>query len=665
MRFETRLWLIWALLILSGSAACSGEAPVASEPLGTLSQALLSASVCPAGYNIIQGTSGADNLTGTARNDCILGNGGNDVINGGAGNDWIIGGAGNDRLSGGAGDDWIAGETGDDNILGEAGNDDVYGGDGSDTIDGGAGNDHLNGTDGDPSVMGDDNIEGGAGNDVLHGGGGNDRLSGGAGDDFIDGAGGNDALSGGAGDDTLNGSIGDDTLDGGAGNDTLGAFTSPCQPVACNYLEPGNDILLGGAGNDTLRGGSGDDQLAGAAGNDVIEGGDGNDVLDGQAGNDTLRGEAGNDVIESAAGDTVDGGAGTDACAAASCERTKPADCTSNAQCGGGQSCLATTGTCLGCAAASRCNDGNACTADSCDVVLGCAHVDNLTCQPPAAEFRLLAAAWDGSQEIVTEVDPSSGSTSPLGVLSGLETWSGEFAFDEAHDRLFATGMDGASVHYIYRFELGTGTTTAFAAPIPYLYLAGVAASGQPIAVWWDAAAARQKVGYINPATGAVSELGDLGDLESWTGTTAYDRENHVVYAVGMTPAGIDDWKLYAFDLDTNTLTTAPLAQRYLELAGVRDDGHLVALLAHNIPELVVDVFDLNPTSGATAELGRVDDLRGWMSIFSFDRENEQVYMLAEAVGSVQTLYTFDVSSGAASSVPFHPGPINWSFAKH
>ena len=111
-------------------------------------------SCCPAGTNIIVGTSNNDTLNGTNNADCILGRGGQDTINGNGGNDFISGGDGDDTLNGGDG------------------NDVVFGGTGQDTLNGGNGNDSLNGGDG------DDHLFGGPGNDTLRGGQGQDDLQG-------------------------------------------------------------------------------------------------------------------------------------------------------------------------------------------------------------------------------------------------------------------------------------------------------------------------------------------------------------------------------------------------------------------------------------------------------------------------------------------------------
>jgi Ca2+-binding RTX toxin-like protein len=64
--------------------------------------------------NIINGTSGNDNLTGTPGNDTISGLRGNDILNGGPGNDILNGGKGFDTINGGLGNDILTGGAGND-----------------------------------------------------------------------------------------------------------------------------------------------------------------------------------------------------------------------------------------------------------------------------------------------------------------------------------------------------------------------------------------------------------------------------------------------------------------------------------------------------------------------------------------------------------------------
>jgi Ca2+-binding RTX toxin-like protein len=155
------------------------------------------ASCCPAGTNIIMGTSNNDVLSGTAGSDCIIGLGAQDRIFGNGGNDFISGGDGDDIIDGGAGDDTIFGGSGQDNITGGIGNDNLNGGDGDDTISGGDGADTINGGEGQDHLFGD------AGNDALFGMNGDDELHGGDGNDVLNGGGIHDRCFGGPGVNTL------------------------------------------------------------------------------------------------------------------------------------------------------------------------------------------------------------------------------------------------------------------------------------------------------------------------------------------------------------------------------------------------------------------------------------------------------------------------------
>jgi Ca2+-binding RTX toxin-like protein len=217
------------------------------------------ASCCPAGYKVIRGTSGNNNLKGTEGKDCILGLGGNDVISASIGDDLISGGSGDDTLSGGDGNDRIFGGNGKDTITGGTGHDVLLGDADRDTISGGSGDDRIDGGNGDDALLAGDD-----GHDIINGGSGKDLCKGGNGEDTI---------SGGDHDDVIAGGTGHDTLLGDAGNDKINA-------------EDGNDLIRGGIGDDTMTGDNGHDVMFGEAGNDKIVGGFGSDFVDGGDGTD-------------------------------------------------------------------------------------------------------------------------------------------------------------------------------------------------------------------------------------------------------------------------------------------------------------------------------------------------------------------------------------------
>ena len=172
--------------------------------------------------------------------------------------------------------DNLSGDHGANNIDGNGGDDLIFGFGGNDELDGGIGDDTLYGGDG------DDELKGFFDNDTLYGNGGNDVLNGGTDDDM---------LFGGDGNDRLVGLTGADHLDGGAGIDTAD-YSSNFDPVT---IDLSIALVSGGwADGDVLTsienlvGSQYDDKLSGDGANNRLDGGLGMDVLKGNAGADTF-----------------------------------------------------------------------------------------------------------------------------------------------------------------------------------------------------------------------------------------------------------------------------------------------------------------------------------------------------------------------------------------
>lgn len=258
-------------------------------------------------FNLVEGTSGDDDLTGTDKMDNMLGQAGNDQLSGGKEFDLMDGGDGNDTVSGGDGDDNIMGGDGDDELNGDEGADYIDGGRGNDTIAGGKGGDHfsLSGNSGHDTItdfdVTEDKIDLWAegvtfadlkseknGDGLKVSWGDNSVLLKGVTADLsedwffvsdvtilpiepgevVNGTDGNDNLKGGDGWDYMNGGKGDDTLSGGKEGDSMGG-------------DEGNDVLDGGEGYDHMDGGEGNDTMTGGAGGDSysFHGNSGQDVI--------------------------------------------------------------------------------------------------------------------------------------------------------------------------------------------------------------------------------------------------------------------------------------------------------------------------------------------------------------------------------------------------
>lgn len=287
-------------------------------------------------YNIaerelVNGTSGNDNLSYGAGSQFVRALEGNDTIDGGQGADTIFGGEGNDRIVGGAGPDAIAGQGGNDYLSGWGGHDDMSGGEGddilfgfqgNDELDGGSGNDMLRGDEGNDTLLGQsgfDTLEGGDGQDSLYGGNSADRILGGEGNDTIYGGSGFDQLSGGNGSDLLDGGADSDLISGGLGNDQISDLYGNNRVFGGGGFDTittgaGNDTIFGENHADRISGGAGDDMLNGGWGFDILSGDAGNDILDGGIHNDRLMGGSGDDTLYGQAGfDFLEGGMGHDA----------------------------------------------------------------------------------------------------------------------------------------------------------------------------------------------------------------------------------------------------------------------------------------------------------------------------------------------------------------
>lgn len=202
----------------------------------------------PAQAQVIEGTSGKDNLRGTGGNDKLFGYGGNDRLDGKRGED---------RLYGGAGSDYMA----DSDIRAV---DRYYGGPDKDFI----------------NTLYGDKAFAGPGGDIIN----TASVTKGT---FVDCGPGRDAVY--YLDDKPN--------------------TKNCEKV--EYSPPGRSTSEDVQAR-TIKGTSGRDRLKGTPKDDVIYGYGGNDDLDGRGGRDRLYGGSGHDFLALRASDRGFGGPGDD-----------------------------------------------------------------------------------------------------------------------------------------------------------------------------------------------------------------------------------------------------------------------------------------------------------------------------------------------------------------
>lgn len=262
------------------------------------------ASIGIANFEHVRTGIGADTLTGDEYGNGLHGGWNEDVLFGGRGDDLLDGGAGDDRLVGGDGEDtaWFLSDADAAGIdaslrLGTAT---------------GAGFDLLEEI---------ENLRGSAYGDRLEGDSAANRLEGEGGDDILRGLAGDDILVGdwaGVGCSALRPFIepGDDMLIGGNGWDT--ADYSGHQRVTIDLridvwqdtTSAGHDTLIG---VENVIGTDFADQLVGNVFSNMLVGGRGNDYLFGEGASDVLIGGAGRDTLDGGEkADELLGGAGDD-----------------------------------------------------------------------------------------------------------------------------------------------------------------------------------------------------------------------------------------------------------------------------------------------------------------------------------------------------------------
>ncbi|MFO7897767.1 MAG: SdrD B-like domain-containing protein [Planctomycetota bacterium] len=166
----------------------------------------------------------------------------------------------------------------------------------------------------------------------------------------------------------------------------------------------------------------------------------------------------------------------------------------------------------------------------------------------------------------------------------------------------------------------------------------------------WNAAAGVEQVSRIDPDTGAVTTLGELGDLAGWFGRSVLDADHSALYVTGVSAGGAT--KLYTFDVDLGGLVIdQPLGRPDVHLAGLDRHGHLIAL-AWDPAGGSETVLRIDPYMAATEELGTVADLQIWRGQSALDAANDRLYAIGSPDGATWKLYTFDLSTGAVTAQP-------------
>jgi hypothetical protein len=178
-------------------------------------------------------------------------------------------------------------------------------------------------------------------------------------------------------------------------------------------------------------------------------------------------------------------------------------------------------------------------------------------------EGLAIAVRWTGSAEVVELLDPVTGALTPAGDFGDMGSWIGQYVYDRAARVVHVVGSPANSFALdLYSLALDTHACTH--TPVEHEYfLGGVTAEGAVLGAYWNGPgwdSGAERVDAIDPITGAAADLGQLGDLHTWSvNAITYDRMTGRVHAHGTSWAGLG--RLYTLDLGTGASTAVTLPQ--------------------------------------------------------------------------------------------------------
>lgn len=177
---------------------------------------------------------------------------------------------------------------------------------------------------------------------------------------------------------------------------------------------------------------------------------------------------------------------------------------------------------------------------------------------------EVLGLSWNGSQEELSVIDPATGAVTVRGTVGGFAVWSNESAIDNAHDRLYVIGTDEPGFDpmagpdpnapwSVFTLDSLTGAlldTKPLSPPESGLTGVVTTSAGDLVGFRWNGS--QEELVRIDPATGAISVLGTVGDLTLWSGYTAINPTTNDIYVFGDDPASTS--KLYTINAITGDL---------------------------------------------------------------------------------------------------------------
>lgn len=141
------------------------------------------------------------------------------------------------------------------------------------------------------------------------------------------------------------------------------------------------------------------------------------------------------------------------------------------------------------------------------------------------------------------------------GTVGGLHYWANQTAIDNENDLLYVVGLPDSAGWTRYTLNAPTGALlqqvalTIDAAPLREALGTMVNSRGEVLAFRWNDVAAEALL-RLDPSTGEATILGEVGDLELWSGVACWNPSSDEIDVLGIVENddGSTDDKLYALD---------------------------------------------------------------------------------------------------------------------
>jgi hypothetical protein len=179
----------------------------------------------------------------------------------------------------------------------------------------------------------------------------------------------------------------------------------------------------------------------------------------------------------------------------------------------------------------------------------------------------LAGFAWDevAMAEKMYSLDPVTGVATALGVVGDLQSWQTETTYSAQTNEVYVAGIAPDNTHKLYVMDAQTGALvravplTSNGSPISDVLGFATNSLGHLIAYRWNGAA--EQMLRIDTMTGIATELGVVGDLQSWSSTADVNVTNDRAHVIGINAA--NENKLYTLDTITGELLDEVLIAEY------------------------------------------------------------------------------------------------------